>query len=264
MPPHSESAARFAAGKLADSCDDLKKQLLGLLDSSGRVAEEVHSIRKLGKSLRGGFSLFGLKQSSGAEIQAIGRLLSEPRDATSRLKTWNTLAWNGDPPVAAAIAALINQQTRSTSRRPPPETIDWCLHRVDAAFHALDEIPTEKLDSKIKKGLKPIVRRAKRHCHTLRKVSSPDLHETRKALKTLMGAADFLPEGAIPHMREVEKLTEHLGDENDLAMLSIWLKNHGFTKKFTPHLWKAIKAARKRIQRKAVKDARHLHSLWKS
>ena len=119
MPPHSESDARFAAGKLAGSCDDLKKQLLGLLDSSGRVAEEVHSIRKLGKSLRGGFSLFGLKQSSGGEIQAIGRLLSEPRDATSRLKTWNTLAWNGDPPVAAAIAALINQQTRSTSRRPP-------------------------------------------------------------------------------------------------------------------------------------------------
>ena len=121
MAAPSEDHARFAREQLASGCDTMARLLVGLIDSKGRVAEEVHAIRKLGKSLRGGFSLFRLGKSSAKEIQAIGRLLSGPRDAVSRLNTWHKLAWNDDASATAAIVGLLDQQTHTAARRPPPE-----------------------------------------------------------------------------------------------------------------------------------------------
>src|SRR5687768_18434084 len=115
----SEDDARFAREQLAAGCDTMEHLLAGLLDSKGRVAEEIHVLRKLGKSLRGGFALFRLGRTSAREVQAIGRLLSGPRDAVSRLNTWNKLGWKGDAPAAAAIVGLLDLQTHSAARRPP-------------------------------------------------------------------------------------------------------------------------------------------------
>ena len=116
MHTPDETTALLARERLTTHCESMKQQLLGLLDSKGRVAEEIHAIRKLGKSLRGGFSLFRLGKSAALEIQAIGRLLSGPRDAVSRLNTWNKLGWVGDPGICAAIAGLLDQQTHSAAR----------------------------------------------------------------------------------------------------------------------------------------------------
>ena len=52
-----------------------------------------------------------------------------------------------------------------------------------------------------------------------------------------------------------------LGDENDLATLSIWLDEHGFTKRFAPDLWTTIKSSRKRLQGKAIKEACRLRAV---
>jgi hypothetical protein len=253
-----QAAAPFARDRVTSACDTMKQGLLGLLDSKGRIAEEIHAIRKCGKCLRGGFSLFRLKQSSGREIQAIGRLLSGPRDAVSRLNTWNKLAWNGEPRTAAAIAGLLAQQTHSSARRPPPETIAWCLDRVTAACHELTGLPAENLAAPLARGLAKLERRTIKRCRKLDHCAQEDFHRTRKAIKAWLGAIGFLPDGLVSRSSELGDLAELLGDENDLATLSVWLEQHGFTPQFAPDLWQTLQASRHQLQEQAIKDAAKL------
>lgn len=258
MPAQSPLNAGKTRERLAIGCEQMKQMLDGLLDSKGKVAEEIHAIRKLGKSLRGGFSLFRLGKSAALEIQAIGRLLSGPRDAVSRFNTWNKLGWTGDPALAATIGSLLEQQTHSAARRPPPETIVWTLARVDAAAAELQALPEEELAERIVKGLAKLESKAVSRCHKLDHRAEEDFHEARKALKAWTGALGFLHEGAMDMAPILHDLAEFLGDENDLATLSVWLEEHGFTKRFAQELWKAITSSRRSLQRKAIKDGARL------
>ena len=256
-----ETTARLVREQLTADCSKMKDLLVGLLDSKGKVAEEIHAIRKLGKSLRGGLALFLLEKSAAREIQAIGRLLSGPRDAVSRFNTWNKLGWVGDPGISAAIAGLLEQHTHSAARRPPPETIAWCVDRVSAALEELQAIPAEHLAERISKGLSKLEKRALSRCRKLDHQDDEDFHQARKAVKAWLGAIGLLPENSVKADPVLHELAEQLGDENDLATLSVWLDEHGFTRRFVPDLWNAIKASRRRLQRKAIKDAERLHSV---
>ncbi len=258
MNPLMENEAQVARERLVTGCETMKDLLRGLLDSKGKVSEEIHGLRKLGKSLRGGFTLFGLGKSAALEIQAIGRLLSGPRDAVSRLNTWNKLAWAGAPAVVKAIHGLLEQQTHSAARRPPPETVDWCLARVAMAQQELEGLPQAHLAETIGKGLVKLEKRTIKRCRNLDHRSEEDFHEARKAVKALIGAVGFLPEGAIPLDPKLHDLAEVLGDENDLATLGIWLGDHGFTRRFAPDLWKTMKAARHSKQKVAIRDGKEL------
>ena len=263
MPP-TEADARFASEQLATGCDTMERLLNGLLDSKGRVAEEVHAIRKLGKSLRGGFSLFRLEKKSAKEIQAIGRLLSGPRDAVSRFNTWNKLAWESDSSTTAAIYQLLEQQVHSAARRPPVQTISWCVERVTAAKSNLLALPVDSLAERMEVGIVKLGKQIHTRCRKLDKRGEENFHDARKALKAYLGALGFLPEGAIARDPTMVELTEVLGDENDLATLSRWLEEHGFTDDFAPDLWLKIQAARKLLQKRAMKDATKLFALHKS
>jgi hypothetical protein len=253
-----EDGARIARERLANRCDEMKQLLGGLLDAKGKVAEEVHALRKLGKSLRGGFSLFRLGKSSALEIQAIGRLLSGPRDAVSRYNTWRKLEWAEDERMAAAIDGLLEQQTHSAARRPPQETIDWCLARVDAASAGLNEVKSEALAEVVTKGLRKLEKRTLKRCARLDHRAEEDFHEARKAVKALLGAAGFLPEGLITADPKLHDLAELLGDENDLATLSLWLEGHGFTSRFAPGLWRLIAEKRHGLQKEVIAKAAKL------
>jgi hypothetical protein len=261
MTALSEEHARFARQQLAGGCDTMARLLIGLLDSKGRVAEEVHAIRKLGKSLRGGFSLFRLGKTSAKEIQAIGRLLSGPRDAVSRLSTWNKLGWAEDAAAAAAIVGLLEQQTHSAARRPPPETVAWCIERVTAARIHLDELPAEDLSERLAHGLGKLSRQVAKRCRKLEHRNEEDFHDARKALKAYLGALAFLPEGVVTTVSKMVELPELLGDENDLATLSVWLDEHGFTKHFVPSLWEKLTEARQALRNEAMYDAAYLLSV---
>lgn len=250
-----ESDAQFARERLAQACDTMKQALLTLLDTQASVAGQVHTIRKLGKSLRGGFSLFEIEKSSAHKIQAIGRLLSGSRDAVSRLNTWHRLAWHGDPFVAEVVAGLLDQQTHSPTHRPPPKTIAWCVDHVASAQRALLDVPTPRLTAKIACGLAKMERKTIRRCRKLNHNDEADFHEARKALKAWLGAMGFLPNGFMPKDSKFEALAKLLGDENDLATLAGWLRNHGFTAKLAPDLWKTLKTARRALQRQAIKQA---------
>jgi len=253
-----ETTAQLARERLTADCMRMKDLLTGLLDSKGKVAEDIHAIRKLGKSLRGGFELFLLGKSAVLEIQAIGRLLSGPRDAVSRLNTWNKLGWVGDPTVSAAIAGLLDQQTHSAARRPPPETISWCVARVSAALDELQSLPAEHLPERISKGLAKLEKRTRARCRKLDHQAEEDFHEARKAVKAWLGAIRFLPDHPVDAAPLLHELAEQLGDENDLATLAEWVGDHGFTPRFAPSLWDAIKTTRRRLQREAAKDAGRL------
>ncbi|MEO5714716.1 MAG: CHAD domain-containing protein [Luteolibacter sp.] len=259
MTPPIQSNARFARDQLAAGCENMENLLNGLLDSKGRVAEEVHAIRKLGKTLRGGFALFRLKGAA-KEIQAIGRLLSGPRDAVSRLKTWNLYAPDELEKVAAAIAGLLDQQTHSAARRPPPETISWCIGRVNEARKALAELVEENLDETVAVSLKKLGKQVRKRCLHLDHRAEEDFHDARKALKAYLGAVGFLPADTVhidPRMAEIAEL---LGDENDIATLSAWLENHGFTVNFAPSLWKLLRDKRRKLQKRVIADAASLFS----
>lgn len=256
----SEEDARFAREQLTAGCETMERLLAGLLDSKGRVAEEIHAIRKLGKSLRGGFALFRLGKTSAKEIQVIGRLLSGPRDAVSRLNTWNKLKWKGDAPVVAAIAGLLDQQTHSAARRPPPETMAWCVERVVAARKNLHDLPVENLAERLDAGLKKLGKQVIKRCKRLEQRGEEDFHDARKALKAYLGALGFLPKGVITLHPLMNELPEILGDENDLATLAAWLEEHGFTADFVPDLWETLEDRWNQLREQAMLDAAHLIS----
>jgi len=249
----SKQDAEFAREQLATGCKTMERMLHGLLDSKGRIAEEVHAIRKLGKSLRGGFALFRLQKSAAREVQAIGRLLSEPRDAVSRLNTWHKLAWEGD--ASAAILGLLEQQTHSAARRPPEATVEWCAARMTEAAKKLLEQPTTDLAEQATLGLKNLHKQLAKRCRRLDHRGEEDFHDARKALKAYLGAISYLPEGLITLDPKMTELAELLGDENDLATLSAWIEGHGFTQDFEPYLWVKVTERRLKLQKKAIRDA---------
>jgi hypothetical protein len=246
--------AQFAREQLAGGCERMEHLLRGLLDTRGRIAEEVHATRKLGKSLRGGFALFGLGKSSSREIQAIGRLLSGPRDAVSRLGTWKKVAWDEDAPAAAAIVALLEQQTHSAARRPPPETVAWCVERVRSALRNLEELPAGSLAARIADGLEKLDKQVIKRCRKLDRAGKEDFHNARKALKAHLGALGFLPPGLVPLDPKLAELPELLGDENDLATLSEWLEKHGFTAELVPGLWEKLKLLRHQLRSEVIRE----------
>ena len=264
MTPPTEAGARFASEQLATGCDTMVRLLNGLIDSKGRVAEEVHAIRKLGKSLRGGFTLFRLGKSSAKEIQVIGRLLSGPRDAVSRFSTWRKLAWEGEISTTAAIYQLLEQQTHSAARRPPAETISWCVERVAKARNHLQELPADTLAARMEVGMEKLGKQVVKRCRKLDRDGEHRFHDARKALKAYLGAFGFLPEGAITHDPTMAELAEILGDENDLATLSSWLEEHGFTADFVPDLWVRITETRNLLQSRAMVDSAKLVTPRKS
>jgi hypothetical protein len=79
-------------------------------------------------------------------------------------------------------------------------------------------------------------------------------------VKAWLGAIGFLPEHSVKADPVLHELAEQLGDENDLATLAAWLDEHGFTRRFAPDLWDAIKTSRQRLQRKVIKDAERLRA----
>lgn len=258
MSGWTADVAEEARGRLLADCQKMKDLLGGMLDSHGRIADEVHAIRKLGKSLRGGFHLFRLESTAARQIQAIGRLLSGPRDAVSRQSTWRKLEWNADEASASAVSGLLEVYVQSAARRPPQAAVDWCLTRVEEARSALENCPQADLPDRIAEGIKKLRKKLRRRAKRLDHRAEEDFHEARKAVKAWLGAVALLPEGTVENLPHCHDLAEILGDENDLATLSAWLEVHGFTDHFAPDLWHQIATRRLELQKSALHKAKAL------
>lgn len=256
MKPGDLELSHQALTRLREGCDTMSLLLGSLQEEDGDLAPRIHQLRKLGKSLRGGFALFGLEKSSGREIQAVGRLLSGPRDAVSRRQTWDRLRWkDAEDGTAAAIVAMLDQDVATAASRPPEAALAWCLERVARAAADLPE--GERLADRdwVGEGLPPLYRRLQRRCERMKRGGEEDFHDARKAIKSWLGAVGFLPAGTVEFPQEIDQLGELLGDENDLATLGFWLAERGFTARFAPTLWKRLEKRRERLRGRALRDA---------
>lgn len=228
--------------QIAGALDEMEHRLHGLLDSKGRVAEETHALRKLGKSIRGGLNLFGLPKSAVRAIGAIGRLLGGPRDAVSRRTTWQRLALadgpHADEASVAAIGALLEQHARSAARRPPRQTVTWAEVRLRHTRVALSAIPEEDLSQRAEKGLKKLRKSFRGHLRSIvTHHGEHEFHDLRKAIKAWLGALQHL--GHSPDER-IKEFTDLLGDLNDLHVFAAWLDAHGFVRSLAPIPWRAV------------------------
>jgi hypothetical protein len=170
----------------------------------------------------------------------------------------------GEPAACTAIAGLLEQQTHSAARRPPPEAIDWCAARVDAACVELLALPEDPLAGRCGEGLDKLRKKLRKRFKDLDHGREEDFHEARKALKAWLGALGFLPDRSPAADSLPLKLADWLGDENDLATLGIWLVEHGFTDCFVPDLWQCLSAERRRLQNKAAGESKHLRKELKA
>jgi len=190
----------------------------------------VHTARKTLKKIRAGLRLL---EDAGAEVPGgaaalcrdVGRLLSELRDTDVCLQT---------------LARLYP---------PPEEAPDGLVTKLDIRRHELHETDTpgsaarEAIASDLE-GLELIllgVHRGKARdqsiCEALEKTraigrkryrklsdsASPEcFHDLRKAAKRELYQGRYLLQGAAPdqHMETVHRLTEHLGLQQDLIVLS--------------------------------------------
>lgn len=247
--------ALAARERLAEECARMEQMLAEVPLPGGPAAADIHAIRKLAKSLRGGLALIGLKRNAARDIQAVGRLFGSARDAASRRHTWERLGWNDDPAAALAIGHLLDQQARAADRQPPAESIDWCRQRVALAQGKVRDLEADELPDRLSKGFKKIRRGLRKKLGALDRRGGQAYHDARKAVKAYLGARDYMVADSTTVDPRLVELAEVLGDENDLATLAAWLRGHGFTKRHVPGLWNKLVGKKHQLRKAAARDA---------
>jgi len=243
---------------LAAECGRLRKLLERLPESDAPPSEELPEIRRLVRLLRSGFSMLGMRKSAARELQAVARVLADPREAVRRIGVWRKLAWNGDTVVAAAVSSMLNHQAGSPGLYPPPAVVAWCVSRVDnAAAHLAGA--TSKRRPKPADELRRLGRIAAKRSLKLAAGGS-GFEAARKALREWTAATAFAAAGATSEMPDTGKLAALLSDERDLTRFAEWLENHGFSRKLAPDLWRDLKLALQRTRKEAAATALEVYS----
>jgi CHAD domain-containing protein len=254
----SSESTEFAGARAAliATCVEMERMLGGLNDSHGRVAEEIHQLRRLGKRLRGALAMCGEPKPCIRWIAVIGRILGGTRDATVRVKTWQSLE-TGEAAagsVEAAIAALLELEAGAANRRPPQAVVDWSQAALGQVVSRLAARGDEELAASAVAGEVRLERQLrKRLKRALRRVRNEDFHACRKAAKAWLGAMSLVAPGIeLPGGKEAEKLADNLGDENDLEVLACWLSDRGFSPATAGVAWRLLRKRQERIRRRSI------------
>lgn len=241
---------------LIAACVEMERLLGGLNDSHGKVAEEIHQLRKLGKRLRGGLAMCGESKPCLRWIAVIGRMLGGSRDATVRARTWRKLEAAEAPAgsVEAAIGALLDLEAAASNRRPPQEVIDWSQAALGQVVSRLAARGDDEVSACAVEGVVRLERQLrKRLKRALQRVRNEDFHECRKAVKAWLGGLSMVVPGVeVPGAAEAEKLAENLGEENDLEVLAAWLTGRGFTPATAGAVWKTLRKRQEKIRRRSI------------
>ncbi len=258
MNPKSGPATADVRYALNKACDEMLQRLQALLKPEHKVAKEVHALRKLGKSVRGGMVLLEIEPENVRTVIAVGRLLGGARDAVSRRTTWERLGLEEGPmagdPTVIAVGALLNHHAKSATRRPPEEVVSWAVARVRQAKSALKQIPQDEVSERLEHGRKHLAKRLKKKLKRLEQgePGADELHGARKALKAWLGALAHLGETPLPAMTALADL---LGDINDLHTLGQWLHAHGFSPELAPEPWRALREKLHLLEKSALAEA---------
>lgn len=258
MSDPTDPVADFAGARAAliAACGEMEDRLRGLVDSHGRVADEIHQLRKLGKRLRGGLAMIGEPKPCIRWISVIGRMLGGSRDAVVRAKTWHSLGVDSTAAgaVEAAIRDLLELESDASIRRPPQAVIDWSLAAVGQIKGRLESHSPEETARKACEGASLLRRRLKRRLkRTLERVENEDFHDCRKAAKAWLGGMSIVaPSLPLPGKEETEKLAGNLGDENDLEVLAAWLTSRGFSPATAKSAWKVLRKRQEKVRRRSI------------
>ncbi len=228
-----DAIRRIALGRI----DDALEQLRGKADSTPE--EAVHEARKDMKKLRGLVRLvrgeLGGKtyKRENATFRDAGRLLSGVRDGDVMVATLDELAERYPkelPPDASgglrqALGAQKPGDDRSQAARQAVEMLEQAWDRVDD--WPLEEDSFDALED----GLRQMYARGRKAFRAARDDPSAEhLHEWRKRTKDLWYHHTLLqcswPEAIDPLSDQAHELSDHLGDDHDLAVLAEWAKEH--------------------------------------
>jgi len=271
MPPITKLRARIReAGSLGIRLDPAietcRQALAALADRQQDAVENIHTLRKNGKRLRGGLELLGAPEPVLRELRDFGRLLSVARDSTVRVLTMRALcerageAVMADPDFEVAMRQL---QAESKLGGIPPLAVRKFVHdRLETVVEWLQDASFSGSKG-VTKRMRRLISRAERRLKVIsgKPKQLEDYHETRKAVKALLGASQFLfktPEPALRReMRRLDRLGEDLGWVQDLDVLDEWHESHGLTTARLPVLHQsmhrqireACKAARRRARK---------------
>ncbi len=253
-----EPSSPFAGSRdaLLTACAEMERRLHGLTDSHGRIADEIHEVRKLGKRLRGGLTVAGEAKACIRWIGLIGRMLGGVRDGVVREETWQSLKLPAAPEgsMEAAIGAMLAAEAKAAARKPPKEVVDWCQLAVSQVRGRIEAVGAEYFALRAEDGAERLKRRlCKRLKRALERVRNEDFHECRKAAKAWLGGVSVVaPELELPGREAAEKLCRSLGDENDLEVLAQWLEAHGFTSAASTTVWKRLRKCQEKVRRRSI------------
>jgi CHAD domain-containing protein len=260
-------ARNRAAGPLERRLDPViqvcRDSLAALVDSAEKPAKSIHQLRKNGKRLRGGLELLGAPEPVILELRDLGRMLAVARDSRVRVSTFETLCDRvGEDAKADADFEVAADQLRFEAQLggvPPVAVRRFAGSRLEAVAQWLEG--AEFGDAgEVARRMDRLISQAKQHLKVI--AAKPDkledYHEGRKAVKALLGAAEFLFEDPDPdfrrELRRLDRLGEDLGWVQDLDVFDAWLNDHGLTLARMPVLHqvmqreirKACRAARRR------------------
>jgi CHAD domain-containing protein len=256
-----EGIRRVAHGRTEDAVERLR-------DPDADPVEAVHESRKDLKKLRAALKL--VRPEVGEEVydrengrfRAAGRELSDVRDAQVRAETVDALAerFADDPPpggwwtvralivgggeVDDADLAAARERTAAEIERGDVAIDEWPL--ADGGFRLL------------RPGLKRAYSRARKRYREAREdPSNESLHEFRKRSKDLWYhlrlVREAWPEVLKSAADEAHELSDRLGDDHDLVVLTEYLENEApaLTDAQLDHLRGQIEARRAELQGEA-------------
>lgn len=254
-----------AEGSLEQRLDPVietcRQALAGLAVRRQEVVESIHLLRKNGKRLRGGLELLGAPEPVITELRDLGRILGLARDSWVRVQTLEALcerAGNGvkgDPDFEVAMRQI--RFEAKLGGTPPAAVRHFVGDRLDTVVDWLEGAGFGGSGG-VAKRMRCLIDRARSRLKVIggKPKELEDYHETRKAVKALLGAAQFLFDDPEPAMRRelkrLDRLGEDLGWVQDLDVLDDWLDHRGLTTARMPLLHQALQ----RQIRKACAAAR--------
>ncbi|MBU1192246.1 MAG: CHAD domain-containing protein [Gammaproteobacteria bacterium] len=275
--------------------EQIDRAIIEITDPELESHKAVHQVRKRCKKLRGLIRLvrpsFGDYAFENAFLRDTARNLSGLRDAQTILNTFKKLAQQMEQPLDTSLQVTITdrleQRRQDTTYRhlEMESRLARFAERMQLLQHRVNDWQLDKSGFRaVKKGL--IItygrgRKAIRKAYT--KPSTARFHEWRKLVKYHWYHARLL-QPIWPLMMDVEivaadELSDLLGDEHDLAVLSDTLKDEGalfsspeqmasiiavITQQRTQLQQQCLPLGKRLFAEKPKHLARRLHAYWKS
>jgi CHAD domain-containing protein len=262
---------RVAAGRAEAALERLRESAAG----EGDAAEAVHGVRKDMKKLRTVLRLLGFElgtkrhRRENARFRDAARALSEARDAEVKLETLEALAEHEDlpgEPLDAWRKILDRDRVAAANFADDEEAVAQARSLIEAG---LESIRAWELEGDSWKLVEPaVVRTYRRGRRAMKKAKARrragDLHEWRKRAKDLWYELRLLscawPGPLEATAEEAHRLTDLLGDHNDLAVLRGDLRRRNLGEAETAALEAAIDRRQEELAAQAFSLGRRLYA----